>query len=74
MPVSPAKPKDNPVAGPQPAAPETEVLIREQLNGKAPSPAGTGNYTIYGKTNFFGTAVALLGIQNDRFLNAILRS
>ena len=71
LPVSPAKPKDLPVAGPQPAAPETEVLIREQLNGKAPSPAGTGNYTIYGKTDFFGTAVALLGIQIDGFQSAI---
>ena len=33
---------------------EDEVAVREQLNGKAPSPAGTGNYTIYGNfTNFF---------------------
>ena len=72
LPVSPAKPKDLPVARPQPAqAPETEVLIREQLNGKAPSPAGTGNYTIYGKTDFFRTAVALLGIQIDGFTNPI---
>ena len=30
---------------------EVDVTTREQLNGKAPSPAGTGNYTIYGKKN-----------------------
>jgi hypothetical protein len=66
LPVSPAKkdpvpPVPPPVAPvtPAPVAPETEVLIREQLNGKAPSPAGTGNYTIYGKSDFFRTAFIL---------------
>jgi len=39
LPVSPTKPKDEPT--------DNAVLIREQLNGKAPSPAGTGNYTVY---------------------------
>jgi len=39
LPVSPVK-KDQ-------GQPKTEVLIRDQLNGKAPSPAGTGNYTVY---------------------------
>ena len=29
---------------------EKDIIVdREQLNGKAPSPAGTGNYTIFGK-------------------------
>ena len=28
---------------------EDFVTTRDQLNGKAPSPAGTGSYTIYGK-------------------------
>ena len=38
---------------------EDEVAVREQLNGKAPSPAGTGNYTIYGNfTIFFFTQFA----------------
>ena len=27
-----------------------DIVDREQLNGKAPSPAGTGNYTIFGKS------------------------
>lgn len=41
LPVSPKKDSDDFV-----------VKSRDQLNGKAPSPAGTGNYTIYGKTIF----------------------
>ncbi len=39
LPVSPNK-KDT----------DAEVLRREALNGKAPSPAGTGNYIVYGKS------------------------
>ena len=41
LPVSPKKDIDDFV-----------VKSRDQLNGKAPSPAGTGNYTIYGKKFF----------------------
>ena len=53
LPVSPTKPSA-PLALTKPKEDPTDntVLIREQLNGKSPSPAGTGNYTIYGKTLF----------------------
>lgn len=42
---------------------EDEIAVREQLNGKAPSPAGTGNYTIYDKVPEVSDATA--AVQND---------
>jgi len=55
LPVSPTKPKDEPT--------DNAVLIREQLNGKAPSPAGTGNYTVYADVPEVNDANA--ATQND---------
>ena len=46
LPVSPKKTE---------AELDLAVTTRDQLNGKAPSPAGTGNYTIYGTGKYIST-------------------